>query len=251
MELKELVEQAEGFDTFPTREKIRLFAWHLHINRGKEFFDNAAIRACYDELHLAVPNVAMYLPRLAESKPPDLVKVRGGYKLERSVRANLDAKYSVHHSIVHVSKLLADLPGKVPDLAEKTFLAEAIKCYRVEAYRACVVMTWNLAYSHLLHWILDDLTRVDDFNAAIPRRYPHKKPPITITKYDDFEELKESEVIEICNTAGLVNSNIIRILREKLGKRNTSAHPASVVVVQSQADDVVTDLVNNVVLPLK
>jgi hypothetical protein len=98
---------------------------------------------------------------------------------------------------------------------------------------------------------LGDTTRVDDFNAAILRRYPHKKSLITVTKYDDFEELKESEVIEVCSTAGLVNNNIIRILREKLGKRNTSAHPSSVVVVQSQADDVVTDLVNNVVLALR
>ena len=153
----------------------------------------------------------------------------------------MDAKYGIHHSVVQISKLLAELPGKVPDLAEKNFLAEAIKCYRVEAYRACVVMTWNLAYSHMLHWILNDAKRLADFNAAIPRRYP-KKPPLTIAKYDDFEELKESEVIEVCNSAGLVNGNIIRILREKLGKRNNAAHPASVVIVQSQADDVVTDL---------
>jgi hypothetical protein len=33
-------------------------------------------------------------------------------------------------------------------------------------------------------------------------------------------------------------------------KRNIAAHPSSVVVVQSQADDVVTDLINNVVLAL-
>lgn len=247
MELSELVAQVEGFEALPTRDKIRLFAWHLHTHKGRETVDNAAIRSCYDELHLTQPNVAMYLPRFAEAKPPDLVKVKGGYKLERSVRTSLDAKYGVHHSVVQVSRLLIDLVGKVPDLAEKNFLAEAIKCYRVEAYRACIVMTWNLAYSHLLHWILKDPKRVADFNAAIPKRYP-KKPSLTIAKYDDFEELKESEVIEICNSAGLVNGNIIRILKEKLGKRNTAAHPASVVVVQSQADDVVTDLVNNVVL---
>jgi hypothetical protein len=138
----------------------------------------------------------------------------------------------------------------VPDLAEQNFLAEAIKCYRVEAYRACVVMTWNLAYSHLLHWILKDAKRLASFNTAIARRYP-KKGSLQIGKYDDFsEELKESEVIEICSNASLIGSNATKILREKLGKRNTAAHPSSVVVVQSQADDVVTDLVNNVVLPL-
>jgi hypothetical protein len=75
-----------------------------------------------------------------------------------------------------VSKLLTDLVGKVPDLAEKNFLAEA--------------------------------------------------------------------------TGGLISGSITKILREKLGKRNTAAHPSSVVVVQAQADDVVTDVVNNVVIAL-
>jgi hypothetical protein len=179
------------------------------------------------------------------------VKVKGGYKLERSIRTALDAKYGVHRSVVQVSKLLADLPGKVPDLAEKNFLNEAIKCYRVEAYRASVVMTWNLAYSHLLHWILTDPHRLSGFNVAVPKRYPNKKPMPTIAKYDDFEELKEFEVIEVCNTANLINGGTMKILKEKLGKRNTAAHPESVVIVQSQADDVVTDLVNNVVLALR
>ena len=74
---------------------------------------------------------------------------------------------------------------------------------------------------------------------------------LQIAKYDEFlDELKESQVIEICNAANLFNSNIFKILREKLDKRNIAAHPSTVVVVQSQADDVVTDLVNNVVLAL-
>ena len=249
MELSELVEQVEGFDMLPTREKIRLFAWYLHAHKLKDSFDNATIRACYHELHLTDPNVAKYLPRLADSKPPDLVKVRGGYKLERSVRSALDAKYGVHHSVVHVSKLLSALPNKVPDLAERVFLVEAMKCYRVEAYRACIVMTWNLAFDHLLRWILSDAQRLAEFNAALPKRYP-KKPSLMISIKDHFEDLKESEVIEVCKTAGLMSDNIIKILREKLTKRNIAAHPSSVVVVQSQADDVVTDLVNNVVLAL-
>ncbi len=248
MELADLVSQVSGFNGSPPREKIQLFAWFLHTHKGKETLSNADIRACFAELHMADPNVAKYLPRMVEYK--ELMKSKSGFKLERMVRTSLDEKYGTHHSVVQVSKLLADLPGTVSDLAEKNFLAEAIKCYRVEAYRACVVMTWNLAYSHLLHWILTDAKRLSDFNAAIAQRYP-KKTLVKITAYDDFlEELKESEVIEICNTGNLINSNVVRILREKLGKRNTAAHPASVVIVQSQADDVVTDLVNNVVFLL-
>ena len=74
---------------------------------------------------------------------------------------------------------------------------------------------------------------------------------LKIAKYDELlDELKELQVIEICNSANLINSNIFKILKEKLDKRNIAAHPSTVVVVQSQADDVVTDLINNVVLAL-
>jgi hypothetical protein len=250
MDLADLVNQVSGFDAATPGEKIRLFAWFLHTHRGMETFGTSDIRSCYEKLHLSPPNVAMYLTRMTEASLPKVLKEGGKYKLARPSRVDLDAKYGTHDTVVQVSKLLSDLVGRVPDLAEKSFLAEATKCYRHEAYRACVVMTWNLAYSHLLQWILNDTQRLADFNTAISRRYS-KKTGISVSKYDDFtEELKESEVIEICSTASLLNSNIIRILREKLGKRNSAAHPASVIIVQSQADDVVTDLVNNVVLSL-
>jgi hypothetical protein len=179
-----------------------------------------------------------------------LVRERPGFKLTRTVRTQLDAKYGAHPSMQAVSKLLNDLPDKVPDLAEKTFLVEAIDCYRVRAYRACIVMTWNLAFNHLLNWILKDPARLAAFNDTIPKRY-QKRVGVVMKTYDDFaDEFNESEIIEVCNSAQTVNGNIIKILKEKLVKRNIAAHPSSVVVVQSQADDVVTDLVNNVVVAL-
>lgn len=248
MELADLVNQVSGFETLQPREKIKLFAWFLHTYRKREVFDNAAIRACFAELHLADPNVAKYLPRMVEYQ--DLMKATGGFKLERAARVDLDKQYGVHQSIIQVSKILSDLTGKIPSVDERAFLSEALKCYKVEAYRACIVMTWNLAYSHLLDWILKEPARLATFNTAITRRYP-KMTSLEITKYDDFlDELKESQVIEIANTANLFNSNVFKILKEKVDKRNIAAHPSSVVVVQSQADDVVTDLVNNVVLAL-
>jgi len=45
-------------------------------------------------------------------------------------------------------------------------------------------------------------------------------------------------------------SNIFKILKEKLDRRNIVAHPSIVLVVQSQADDVVADQINNVTLAL-
>jgi hypothetical protein len=250
MELADLIDQITGFDSAAPAEKIRLFAWFLHTHRSMATFKTTDIRACYEKLHLPVPNVAMYLTRMTETSPARALRKGDNYNLTRAARADLDGKYGVHQSIIHVSKILADLPNKIPNVDERTFLTEALKCYKVEAYRACIVMTWNLAYGHLLDWILKDQTRLDSFNAAISKRY-QKMTQLKITKYDEFlDELKESQVIEICNTASLFNSNVFKILKEKLDKRNIAAHPSSVVVVQSQADDLVTDLVHNVVVAL-
>jgi hypothetical protein len=250
MELSDLVNQVSSFDGAAPGEKIRLFAWFLHTHRGMATFKTTDVRACYEKLHLPVPNIAMYLARMTEASPAKALRKGDNYNLTRAARTDLDAKYGIHQSIIQVSKILADLPDKIPNVDERTFLTEALKCYKIEAYRACIVMTWNLAYSHLLDWILKDQARLASFNAAISKRY-QKMTTLKITKYDEFlDELKESQVIEICNTASLFNSNVFKILREKLDKRNIAAHPSSVVVVQSQADDVVTDLVNNVVVAL-
>jgi hypothetical protein len=250
MELADLIDNVPGFDAATPGEKIRIFAWFLHQYRDKAVFKTADIRDCFLRLHIPVPNIAMYLSRMTESKPPRALREGDTYKLARTARTDLDASYGMHRSFVQVSKLLADLPNKVPDLAEKTFLVEAMDCYRVQAYRACIVMTWNLAFDHLLRWILKDVQRLSAFNFAITKRYP-KRTGITIVEQANFEDFKESEILEICNTANLMSDNIIKILKEKLSKRNISAHPSTVVVVQSQADDVVTDLVNNVVIALR
>jgi hypothetical protein len=250
MELQDLISQVADFDAKTPREKMRLFAWYLHAHGGRETFETSDIKTCYDQLHLSQINIALNLNRMADSKPPDLLRERKGFKLGRIVRSELDAKYGVHHSVVAVSKILTDLPANVPNIEQRAFLQEALKCYRNEAYRSCIIMTWNLAYSHLLDWILKDATRLAAFNSTIARRYPNQKN-VQITKYDDFgDELGERQVLEVANTANLYNSGIFKILKEKLDRRNTAAHPSSVIIVQSQADDMVTDLINNVVLAL-
>ena len=250
MELSDLVNQVSGFDGAAPGERIRLFAWFLHTHRDMATFKTTDIRACYDKLHLPVPNIAMYLTRMVEASPAKALRKGDNYNLTRVARTDLDAKYGIHQSIIQVSKILSDLPGKIPNVDQRTFLTEALKCYKVEAYRACIIMTWNLAYAHLLDWLLIEPTRLAAFNTAITKRYP-KKGGLNVSKYDEFlDELKEREVIEICNSGSLFNSNVFKILKEKLDRRNIVAHPSMVVVVQSQADDVVTDLVNNVVLTL-
>jgi hypothetical protein len=249
MELDELIGRATNFDAMTPREQIALLAWHIHSHRKLEVVTYAAVRDCFRALNVAPPDVTVYMPRMAETEPRELLRTRSGFKLAGHLRRSLEARYGNHPTVVMVSNLLSDLPAKVPDLAERTFLKEAIDCYRVAAYRAAIVMTWNLAFDHLIAWLVRDVARLNAFNSAIGRRYP-KKSSLTITAREDFEELKESETIEVCYTAKLIARNVTEVLREKLKRRNMAAHPSQIVVNQPQADDAITDLVNNVVLAL-
>ena len=113
-------------------------------------------------------------------------------------------------------------------------------------------MTWNLAYDHLLHWILADASRTAAFTAHVAGRVGAKKAAaITIAKREDFEDLKESETLDICGSANLFASdNTKKILEIQLTKRNMAAHPSLVVIGAPEAEDTISSLINNVVLVL-
>src|ERR1700730_6412085 len=174
MELTELAAQIPSFGEMPPRKQICLFGWFLHTYRDANTFNNAAIRDCFRKLGLAVPDVAVYLLRTVESRPRELMRERGAYKLERAARLSLDAKYGKPQSIIAVSQILAELPSKVPNQSESVFLRETLDCYKVRAYRAAIVMAWNLAFHHLLRWILSDRKPLVAFNTALGTKFPKK-----------------------------------------------------------------------------
>lgn len=247
MQLTEFIAGVSRFGQLTHTEKIRLLGWYLHTFGGFERFDAAKLRTCYQELHLTPPDFSTYLKRMSERK--ELLKDSRGYRLEGTIRRQFDTRLNSNPTVVAVSKILSDLPSRVPSVTEKAFLNEALACYRAMAYRASIVMVWNLAYNHLTTWILADSQRLADFNSKIEVRLPKRKGFVIGTP-ESFEDLKESEVIDICNTAGLLPKNVVKLLQEKLGRRNAAAHPSSVVITQHQADDAISDLVTNVVLRL-
>jgi hypothetical protein len=82
------------------------------------------------------------------------------------------------------------------------------------------VATWDLAFNHLLAWLLSDSVRLPKIDDRISIRDPQKS--LRIVNLEDFEELEESEVIEV----------------------------ASSEFTRDQAEDTSTDLVNNLDLRL-
>jgi hypothetical protein len=246
MDVIDFISSVDGFDALSTHDKICAFAWFLHEYKSAQTFGNSDIRECFRAAHLVSPDVSVYLPRLADKKPAELIRVKGAYKLEGTLRRALDEKFSCQRAVA-ITKLLSGLPDQIPDLAERAFLSEALNCYKVGAFRASIVMTWNLALDHLISWILSDPNRLSSFDQANKQKYPKRG----VVNRSDFEDLLEHDIVEFCRVAKLASKNIIDILREKLKRRNAAAHPSGVIITQAQADDVITDLVNNVVLALK
>jgi hypothetical protein len=142
-----------------------------------------------------------------------------------------------------VSNVLRDLLPKVNSLEQKTFLEEAILCYEVKTYRAAIVMTWLLTMDVLYEYVIKK--KLSDFNAALLKNTRFCK--LIISNKEDFEEMKEGEFLLLLGSAGIITGNEKKILEEKLGIRNTAAHPNSIVIKESRAANAIEDLVINII----
>ena len=247
MELEDLKEVVPGLADRSHYDKIKIFGWWLHKHKNQPSFTGADIGRCYDALHYAKPSsFGGYISHLSHKK--DLLRAGSGYKLENKIREQLDAAYGTSQVTVKVTSLLNDLVAAIPDMAERAYYLEALICYKHGSPRAAIVMTWNIAFSHLCDHVL--AKRLADFNArwVISFAGMHKNKTKTIVVFDDFaEELKEQQVLEICRDAGIINKNIYNIMHAALGKRNTAAHPNNVIIDQVQTDAYISDLIRNIV----
>jgi hypothetical protein len=254
MELKEFVAFVPAFATLSHPDKILHFGWFLHKHKQKPTFTQADVRACYTEQHIHPPNLSDAFTRLLAKKPKVLLEERDAYKLEHSTRQKLNEKYGEHETTIAVSGMLRDLPGKIADEAQRIFLKETITCYHHKAFRAAIIMAWNLTYDHMARWIIADPARLAAFNALIDARVgaTSKRAGTRIAKREDFEKLEEKEMIDIMGNASLLPSaNTKKILEMQLTRRNMVAHPSLIFADAPQADDAITSLVQNVVLVLK
>lgn len=233
-----------GFNDLGHTDKIRYFAWFVHEVDGKAFFEQADITTCFKELGMERPSsLGPFMNSLISRKPPELLRSRKGYQLEHRARERLAATYGSRLVTVEVHKLLADLPAKVTNPVERAFLEETLLCFKVGAFRAAVVMCWNLTYEHLCDYVLT--SKLIEFNTQFRIALPKAGQ---IVARDDFADLKEVRVLEVCRGAGITSPSVHRILDEKLARRNAAAHPSGVTITQVSAEEMIVDLVTNVVL---
>jgi hypothetical protein len=249
--LEEFAQQIPDFNRWSFAQKIRAFAWYVQTQGGKAHFQPADVSECFNKLGLERPSaVGPFFTNMMRSKPKQLLKSSKGYALERRVKEEFDAAYGQREATIVVDKMLSDLPGKIPGIEERAFLDETLTCFRHKAFRAAIVMAWNLAYDHFMRWILSNPKRLNDFNTQLPLSY-RKADVKEIKTVDDFTLLLESQVLNIAFKANVLSKNCFKLMNEKLTRRNIAAHPSDVLISQLTAEEFIKDLVENIVLKLK
>lgn len=249
MELEEFIDSFGDFTEIPELEQVKLLCWYLTTYRNLETLTWSDVLACFNDTACPVPKMSYHnLFNLSQLKPPFLLcNGMDRFQMCRPARKDFDEKYGKRESTRAVEKSLLTLRNDLPPGTESVYLDEAITCFRSGAFRATIVMAWNLAFDHLLQLILK--SKLVEFNNQLPKTFP-KADILEIKCLDDFERLKESQVIQVAKSANIVSLSVHTIMAEKLKRRNAAAHPTDVIISQPSAEEFVQDLITNVVQKL-
>jgi hypothetical protein len=242
MDLKEFVSQIKGFDNFTVADKISAIGYFLHTHQGIDKFKTAHVNACFDELHMKRPaNAGSQMNAMTQNSR--FLGNTNGFKLSNTARAKIAAMLPSDAAPKQVLLQLKKLEAGLTDPQQRIFLREANICFMHGAYRAAVVMAWNLAYHHVCSFIFNN--HLQTYNTRLPIQFKSEKP---IIKFTDFEDTKESIVIAVAKGSSIISSTTAKILKAKLDIRNTAAHPSSTTILPITAEEVISDLTHNVLL---
>ncbi len=255
MTLLEFLRGIPNFRDFSRKSKILLLAYYLRQYKGMVEFTAADMEDVCRGLLKPPSDLRVQLRLLAKGKNSLLARgsARDSFSLNMPGLDEVESYLSgtgpssavVDAMIADALNYLKKTVAKIGDDNQRKFMAEAASCLAVDAPRATIVMAWAGTVDHLYDFILKH--KLAEFNAALARRKDHCAKT-TISVKDDFADLKESVFIEVARSAGVITNDVRKLLDEKLGIRNTCAHPSTVEVHRSKVVSVIEDLVDNIIL---
>lgn len=245
MILSSFVSLFDSFSSWNTRKQIDYFCYFLTSISEKKGVTPKDIQECFIQLSMKeYSRLPQYLSENARDSKGKYIRTKDGYRLECRTFDEINMTIKNEPVKIQVSNQLEELVPKIKDSSEKSFLVEAINCYRVESNRATIILIWILAMDHLQNYIFGN--KLNDFNAALFKN-PDKKIP-KIVSYDNFGDLSESKFIEVARSAGIISNDTRKILDEKLGIRNSAAHPSSITFSTHKTTEFILDVVTNILL---
>lgn len=204
----------------------------------------AAFKAEIDERASADP------PALEKELPRDLFdKLRSIVaSVREKARHEVAGQLVLKLEISSVTESLRALQQTVTIDQEQILLADALRCLECGAFRAAIVMGWNLTFERLRRWIFrSPRKRKAAFNAALvtkPKSKNVNHKPLQI--YEDFYELSERQILDIAYEAKLFSKQKHQVLINALSDRNHFAHPSSRRATSATAAGYIENLVVNI-----
>lgn len=249
--LEDYILQVDNFDGLGKAELIDYFVYFITVINETEVADIRKIKDCFECLRIEpYSNISSYLSQKSRrGKGKKYIKKSGGYILERSRELEIQKTLSTGPEKKETSFLLRNLLEDISNAHQRAFLQEAIDCYEIGAKRASIVLAWILTVNHLYEYIYKN--KRDEFDAILSSNADKRIKLKKLASIDDFTEIPEGKFIEFCRSAKIITNDVRKILEEKLGTRNSSAHPSGISISEIKATDFIQDLVVNVLLKYK
>lgn len=145
---------------------------------------------------------------------------------------------------------LRHLVNRLKDPEQRIISSEALRCAQCGAFRAAMVMTWNLTFEFLRRWIfLGKRKRLAAFNAELTaRNRTANTRHDPIIAFEDFHHHNEAFILEVAYSAKLYKKQQNQILTHSLTERNHFAHPTARGATKAGAMGYVDTLLRNVLL---
>ncbi len=166
MTITEFIEKFDDFLEWDDKKKVDYLSYYLTSKDKTSTVTSKKIDDTMHSLDIRVyPRTSAYLSEESKSKLGKYNKQQTGYRLEKKNFDEIKMVVENEPRVTAVSQELTSLLSKVKDSQEHSFLTEAINCYRVQAYRASIVMVWTLTIDHILKYIFGQ--KLSEFNTAI------------------------------------------------------------------------------------
>lgn len=241
--LKSYIETISNFEKLKLEEQIIVFGYHIQENEKLTNFDHKIIQRCFELSDLPLPtNIISRLQKLETKRW--LVKNNGRYRLERTTLKSLEYNILGKPQLKIISTKLESLSNllKTP---EKEYVDEVIGCLRINAYHAAIVLMWSICISHLRNYIIN--YKIPEFNNALSNHPKSSMRRLSISKYDDFEDIGDYDFLEILKILTVTTKNQHKLLKEKLDIRNIYAHPNTLTLTDNKTNSFIEDLVNDII----
>ena len=161
---------------------------------------------------------------------------------------------SLYHEVGKRTLIEINTSGVLPELnnlqglndSQTQLRDETVLCIERGAYRAAIVMGWNLVYDYIRQWMFDN--DIDEFNKHLLSGYTKNNGDPRFKEIKEYEDFfsgpGEYIVLDVCEAAGFWGAKISKELHHYLTRRNKFAHPSGLSPSREQANEYIKNLLD-------